>query len=342
MLRAIRVVLGLFCGLSAVAFTGAAQAQSDADRRRQVLPFVRDATDCISRAAREDREFTRAVLAGNLPPLLARAKSRCIDQLAAMSIAHDRIYGSGSGGAFMRGPYEADLERAVRIRLKAEIDQINAQLQQAHGEQARDQFFECAYGAAEQMVRSNEPADSVARAAMSICHSKLSAAIAALSGALGGPRVSAEDERYLEDRVRDRVIAAIIARRADLAAAAPAAAPATRAPAPAAPAPSRQAAPPAARPEGAMSQEELAARYPNSGPALPPLQQCLAGAMRSGMNGRTVPRDTALAASLDACRPEIETLGRSLVWDGLEPSLDKGRQAAFVIAKGHAEAMLDN
>ncbi|QCI67854.1 hypothetical protein [Phreatobacter stygius] len=342
MLRAIRVFLGLFCGVSTVVFAGAADAQGDADRRRQVLPFVRDATDCISRAAREDREFTRAVLAGNLPPLLARAKSRCIDQLAAMSIAHDRIYGPGSGGAFMRGPYEADLERAVRTRLKAEIDQISSQLQQAQGERARDEFFDCAFAAAERMLRSNEPAESIARGAMSVCHAKLGAAIEALSGALGGGRVSAEDERYLEERVRDRLIAAIIARRSDLAASAPATAPATRAPAPAVPGAPRQAAPPATRPDGALSQEELTARYPNSGPALPPLQQCLAGAMRAGMDGRMVPRDTALAASLDACRPEIEALGRSLVWDGLEPSLDKGRQAAFVIAKGHAEALLDN
>ncbi|WP_164139547.1 hypothetical protein, partial [Stenotrophomonas maltophilia] len=68
MLRAIRVFLGLCCGLSGFLFAGAADAQTDAERRRQVLPFVRDATDCISRAAREDREFNRAVLAGNLPP----------------------------------------------------------------------------------------------------------------------------------------------------------------------------------------------------------------------------------------------------------------------------------
>ncbi|WP_204321007.1 hypothetical protein, partial [Klebsiella aerogenes] len=90
----------------------------------------------------------------------------------------------------------------------------------------------------------------------------LSAALEALAGTVGGGPVSTEDERYIEERVRDRLIAVIIAHRSETAASPPAAAPATRPQAPVAPGPSRQAAPSPARPEGALSQEELTARYP--------------------------------------------------------------------------------
>jgi uncharacterized protein YgiM (DUF1202 family) len=47
--------------------------------------------------------------------------SACDNPLNAMRLLHDRIYGQGTGKAFLRGDYLDDLPRAVGERIKVEV-----------------------------------------------------------------------------------------------------------------------------------------------------------------------------------------------------------------------------
>ena len=47
--------------------------------------------------------------------------SACDNPLNAMRLLHDRIYGQGTGKAFLRGDYLDDLPRAVGERIKVEL-----------------------------------------------------------------------------------------------------------------------------------------------------------------------------------------------------------------------------
>lgn len=97
-----------------------ALAQSEAEKRRQHVPYVRAATDCVAAVVRRDDQFDSAVAYDSFQPLLNRAVSVCQQSMALMISTHDTIYGFGGQG-FYSGPYLTDLERAVRGRLAAAI-----------------------------------------------------------------------------------------------------------------------------------------------------------------------------------------------------------------------------
>ncbi|MCV9937715.1 hypothetical protein OIU35_15275 [Boseaceae bacterium BT-24-1] len=119
-----------------------ALAQSEAEKRRQHVPYVRAATDCVASVVRRDDQFDSAVAYDSFQPLLNRAVSVCQQSMALMISTHDTIYGFG-GQTFYSGPYLTDLERAVRGRLATQIasSRANAERQaterQAAEERAR-------------------------------------------------------------------------------------------------------------------------------------------------------------------------------------------------------------
>lgn len=118
--------------------------QSEAEKRRQHVPYVRAATDCVAAVIRRDDQFDSAVAYDSFQPLLNRAVSVCQQSISLMITTHDAIYGFG-GQAFYAGPYLADLERAVRGRLAGQIasSRANAERQaaerQASEERARSE-----------------------------------------------------------------------------------------------------------------------------------------------------------------------------------------------------------
>jgi len=66
---------------------------------------VRRATECIVRQVKSDPHYSENLRPGELNDLIVDAMPRCANSLRAMMDTHDRMYGSGSGEAFLMGPY---------------------------------------------------------------------------------------------------------------------------------------------------------------------------------------------------------------------------------------------
>jgi hypothetical protein len=141
--------------LSASIVSSAAQtAQSEAEKRRQHVPYVRAATFCIANFVRQDEQFSNAVVADYFTPLIGRAWPNCQPQLSTMVQMHDQIYGGG-GSDFMNGAYWNDLDRAVRQRLAPDIQATRDAAQKAEAQrQAEEEKAENERKAAEERARA--------------------------------------------------------------------------------------------------------------------------------------------------------------------------------------------
>jgi len=84
-----------------------------------LLPLVRQATDCIVRRVASDRRFSTDMRPDDVNDLIVDSISACARPVRAMIDAHDRMYGSGSGEAFLLGPYLNVLPSAVVKQVKA-------------------------------------------------------------------------------------------------------------------------------------------------------------------------------------------------------------------------------
>jgi len=86
-----------------------------------LLPLVRRATDCIVRKASADRRYRAAMRPEEFNDLIADSIAACARPVRAMIDAHDRMYGYGSGEAFLLGPYLDVLPAAVvkQVKIKA-------------------------------------------------------------------------------------------------------------------------------------------------------------------------------------------------------------------------------
>lgn len=127
-------IFTLITCLLAVA-SSAASAQTEAERRRQHVPYVRAATDCIAAVVRRDEQFDFAVSSDNFRPAIGRALTTCQQPISQMISMHDSIYGTG-GQAFFAGPYLDDVERAVRGRLAVQIATSRSKMERVAAERA--------------------------------------------------------------------------------------------------------------------------------------------------------------------------------------------------------------
>jgi hypothetical protein len=84
-----------------------------------LLPLVRQATDCIVRKVANDRRFSTDMRPDDINDLIVDSISACARPVRAMIDAHDRMFGSGSGEAFLLGPYLDVLPSAVVKQVKA-------------------------------------------------------------------------------------------------------------------------------------------------------------------------------------------------------------------------------
>jgi hypothetical protein len=78
-----------------------------------LLPLVRRATECIARKASADPRFSALLRPDEFNDLIVDSISGCAKPVRAMIDAHDRMYGDGSGEAFLLGPYLDVLPSAV-------------------------------------------------------------------------------------------------------------------------------------------------------------------------------------------------------------------------------------
>jgi hypothetical protein len=85
-----------------------------------LLPLVRRATDCIVRKAVSDPRYRADLRPDDVNDLIVDSIAACERPVRAMIDAHDRMYGDGSGEAFLLGPYldvlPAALVKQVRVR----------------------------------------------------------------------------------------------------------------------------------------------------------------------------------------------------------------------------------
>jgi hypothetical protein len=85
-----------------------------------LLPLVRRATECIVRKVSADPRYRAQLRPDEFNDLIVDSISGCARPVRAMIDAHDRMYGDGSGEAFLLGPYldvlPSAVVRQVRVR----------------------------------------------------------------------------------------------------------------------------------------------------------------------------------------------------------------------------------
>ena len=85
-----------------------------------LLPLVRRATECIVRRAAADPRYSAQLRSDEFKELIVDSILACGRPVREMIDTHDRMYGEGSGEAFLLGPYLDVLPAAVvkQVRIK--------------------------------------------------------------------------------------------------------------------------------------------------------------------------------------------------------------------------------
>jgi hypothetical protein len=87
-----------------------------------LLPLVLRATDCIMRKVSADRRYNSDVRPAVVNDIIVDSIGACAKPVRAMIDAHDRMYGYGTGEAFLLGPYldvlPAALVKQVKVKYK--------------------------------------------------------------------------------------------------------------------------------------------------------------------------------------------------------------------------------
>lgn len=90
-----------------------------------LLPLVLRATDCIMRKVSADRRYSSDVRPAVVNDIIVDSIGACARPVRAMIDAHDRMYGYGTGEAFLLGPYldvlPAAVVKQVKVKLKPQV-----------------------------------------------------------------------------------------------------------------------------------------------------------------------------------------------------------------------------
>src|SRR5712691_11497005 len=78
-----------------------------------LMPLVHRATNCVVRKVTGDPRYSPDMRPGDINDLIVDSIAGCGRAVRAMIEAHDRMYGVGSGEAFLLGPYLDVLPSAV-------------------------------------------------------------------------------------------------------------------------------------------------------------------------------------------------------------------------------------
>jgi hypothetical protein len=82
-------------------------------RDAALLPLVHRATDCIVQEVAADPRIRTGLRPAEINDLIIDSIAACRGPVRATIDAHDRMYGAGSGEAFLLGPYLDVLPAAV-------------------------------------------------------------------------------------------------------------------------------------------------------------------------------------------------------------------------------------
>jgi len=100
---------------------------------------IKAASDCVAAAALNNPDIEKLYRRGQLKQVtdwIVLKSSACDNQLKAMRLLHDQLYGPGTGHEFLMGDYLADLPRAVGERIKDQVGGGYAQSPQVPPEPA--------------------------------------------------------------------------------------------------------------------------------------------------------------------------------------------------------------
>ena len=86
-----------------------------------LLPLVQRATECIVRRVSADPRYQAELRPDEINDLIVDSIAACQRPVRAMINAHDRMYGYGSGEAFLLGPYLDVLPSAVVRQVKVKV-----------------------------------------------------------------------------------------------------------------------------------------------------------------------------------------------------------------------------
>jgi hypothetical protein len=86
---------------------------STRQKETALLPLVQRATECIARKVSTDPRYDGDVRAAAINDLIIDSIPACVKPVRAMIDTHDRLYGAGSGEAFLLGPYLDVLPSAI-------------------------------------------------------------------------------------------------------------------------------------------------------------------------------------------------------------------------------------
>jgi hypothetical protein len=92
---------------------------SNRQKDTALLPLVRQATDCIVQRVFGHPHYSAELRPDQINDLIVESMAACVRPVRAMMDAHDRMYGPGSGEAFLLGPYLDVLPAAVVGQVKA-------------------------------------------------------------------------------------------------------------------------------------------------------------------------------------------------------------------------------
>jgi hypothetical protein len=90
-------------------------------REAALLPLIHIATDCIVHKVAGDPRYKADLRPDDINDIIVDSIAACGKPVRAMIDAHDRMFGRGSGEAFLLGPYLDVLPSAVisQVRLKS-------------------------------------------------------------------------------------------------------------------------------------------------------------------------------------------------------------------------------
>ena len=294
-----------------------------------VAPSVRAATDCLARFVALDARAMTANTTAALDGLIRSKIDSCKVELAFMVDQHDRYFYPGKGVEFFKGPYMADLPRAVSVRIKPELDRQRVALAQAESLKAsqiasaeksrnllRDKAYECVEDAIRGLLNAKESADVMTTAAMTICRKSIQdmrSAFVDLDKAKGQYSVDLESsyDQLIRTTFRENVLTMAVRIKAEVASSANKTA-VTSTP---------------LQPDQSGDAEGLA------------LKKCLAIVADVQKDANKTPKEKT-ETMLQLCRTEIESLARARYLKDTKIDLDSLRAEALNLALAHSKSLV--
>ncbi len=121
-MRRVAVIAAVLAGCSPVWAGSPFNVPTEAQKRRAVVPYIRALTSCVARVSLTDPDGAVQYRAGLFAGYVSRQLRNCPAEMNAILDVYESTFGDGEAGRFIRGPYLADLKRAVLSLIKPQLD----------------------------------------------------------------------------------------------------------------------------------------------------------------------------------------------------------------------------